>query len=433
MKIVSRKTIILTIALAAAMVLSACSSSGSGTSTQGSSQQALLLWEPATEVAAVKPMLAAFEARTGIKVNTLVFPANGFENDLLTKWSAGDRPDIMLWHAIGNWLVAINPAQNLQDLSGMPFVRKTPASVLDNSVRYDGKVWAALLDVPQLDLLDYNKKVFARLGLAVPQNLSQLLSVCNTIKQKDPRIAPVVMGAGDIWPDQIPAFMMFNSALKASPSLISGINTNTTHFTSTPFLRGFQAEQELQQRGCFNQDDLSMTYDQSVQALMKGNAAMEFTVGPAAIYPDYSVAAINATEGVAAVSYTDNVASWQEAGSGYYLPKTGNTQREAEARKFINFITGPYYQPYLNSQKEEPLLEGFKAPSGIPQTYVTAYQLLQQDSVPQYQQDLQANYSNLFPNWVAAMLGGKMTPLQVAQHLQSSFVQNAQQVGLKGF
>jgi raffinose/stachyose/melibiose transport system substrate-binding protein len=434
MRIRLRKTLIFAIASAAAIALSACGSSGSGgNTTQGSAKQALLLWEPATEVAAVTPMLAAFQASTGIKVNTLVFPSDGFENDLLTKWAAGNRPDIMLWHAIGNWLVAINPVANLQDLSNMPFVQKTPASVLDNSVRYDGKVWAALLDVPQVDLLDYNKNVFAKLGLQPPTTFSQLLSACQTIKQKDPGVAPIVMGGGDTWPVQIPAFMMFNSALQADYSLINGINDNTVHFTNTPFLRGFQAEQQLQQQGCFNSDDLSMTYDQSVAALMSGKGAMEFTVGPAAIYPDYSVAQIDSTEGVTSLSYTDNVGSWQEAGTGFYLPTTGNSQREAEARQFINFVTGSYYQTYLNEQKEEPLLEGSQAPSGIPQPYVTAYQILEQNSVPQYQQDLQANYSNLFANWIIAMLGGKMTPLQVAQNMQNSFAQNAQQVGLKGF
>jgi raffinose/stachyose/melibiose transport system substrate-binding protein len=436
MKIMSRKTAIFAMAATVAIALSACGSSGGGTSADGGtghSDQALLLWEPATEVAAIKPMITAFQASTGIKVNTLVFPSNGFENDLLTKWAAGNRPDIMLWHAIGNWLVAINPEQNLQDLSSMPFVQKTPANVLDNSVRYDGKTWAALLDVPQVDLLDYNKKVFAKLGLPVPQNFSQLLSTCQTIKQKDPGVTPIALGGGDSWPVQIPAFMMFNSALKTNPGLIKGINSNTVHFTDPPFLQGFQAEQELQQQGCFNKDDLSMTYNQSVQDLMEGKAAMEFSVGPAALYPDYSVADINSTEGVTAISYSSNVASWQEAGSGFYLPKTGNSQREAEAKQFVNFVTGSYYQTYLNSQKEEPLLTGFKAPAGIPQPYVTAYQLLQRNSVPQYQQDLQANYSDLFKNWLVAMLGGKMTPHQVGQNLQNSFAQNAQQVGLKGF
>lgn len=436
MKIISRKTAIFAVASAIAIALSACGSSGGGSSAGGGtghSKQALLLWEPSTEVTMVKPMIAAFEKSTGIKVNTLVFPSNGFENSLLTKWAAGNRPDIMLWHAIGNWLVAINPTQNLQDLSSMPFVQKTPANVLGNSVKYDGKVWAALLDVPQVDLLDYNKKVFGKLGLSVPQNFSQLLAACQTIKQKDPGVSPIVLGGGDIWPSQIPAFMMFNSSLKANTSLIDGINNNTVHFTDTPFLQGFQAEEELQQQGCFNKDDLSMTYDQSVAALMSGKAAMEFSVGPAALYPDYSVADIDSTEGVTAVSYSNNVASWQEAGTGFYLPKTGDSGREAEAKQFVNFVTGSYYQTYLNAEKEEPLLTGFKAPAGIPQPYVTAYQLLEQNSVPQYQQDLQANYSNLFANWLIGMLGGKMTPLQVAKNLQSSFAQNAQQVGLKGF
>jgi raffinose/stachyose/melibiose transport system substrate-binding protein len=426
-------TIVAAQTLALAMVATGTSTATAGVRQAAGSPQPLLLWEPATEVTAVAPMLTAFQAKTGIKVNTLVFPSNGFENDLLTKWAAGNRPDIMLWHAIGNWLVAINPTVNLQDMSTMPFVKKTPASVLDNSVRYDGKVWAALLDVPQLDVISYNEKVFDKVGLKVPSDYNQLLSACQAIKAKDPGVSPIVMGGGDIWPVQIPAFMMFNSALKANYGLISGINDNKVHFTDTPFLRGFEVMQTLQKDGCFNSDDLSMTYAQSVDALMTGKGAMEFSVGPAALYPTYTLAQINSTEKVTSLSYSNNVGSWQEAGTGFYLPKTGSSQRESESKQFIDFITGPYYQTYLNTQKEEPLLTGYAAPPGIPMPYVEAYQILTHNSVPQYQQDLQANYSNLFANWIIAMLGGKMTPLQVAQNLQNSFAQNAQQVGLKGF
>lgn len=412
---------------------SAGSSTGGTTAATATTKDPLLLWEPATEVATVKPMLAAFQKQTGIEVNTLVLPASGFENALLTKWAAGNRPDIMLWHAIGNWLVAINPSRNLQDLSSMPFVSKTPADVLNNSVRYDGKIWAALLDVPQMDVVSYNKKVFSRLGVSVPTNFNELLSVCKTIKSKDPNVAPIALAAGDVWPTQIPAFMMFNSALKADPGIISNINKNKSKFTDSTFVKGFEAEQALQQQGCFNKDDLTMTYDQSVESLMTGKSAMEFTVGPAALYPNYSAAEINSTEGVFPLSYTNNVGSWQEAGSGYYLPKTGNSDREAESRAFVNFITGSRYQTYLNTVKAEPLLTGYTAPSGIVQPYVEAYKILKQNSIPQYQQGLQANYSNEFPNWLVALLSNKMSPADVGKKLQNSFAQNAQQVGLSGF
>ncbi len=72
---------------------------------------------------------------------------------------------------------------------------------------------------------------------------------------------------------------------------------------------------------------------------------------------------MNSTEGIFTLSQTNSVGSWQGTSDGYYVPNTGSSQREAEAKEFINFITGPYYQTYINNQKEEPLLSGAHAPS----------------------------------------------------------------------
>jgi raffinose/stachyose/melibiose transport system substrate-binding protein len=419
-------------ASALALPLAAVGTAGVA-SAQGSTVP-LVLWEGSNLEAQNAPILKAFQAKTGIKISTLIFsPITGY-SDTLTKWAAGTRPDLLQWFGIGNYVAVLNPTQTLVPLTNMPFVKETPASFLDNTVRYDGQIWAAMLDTPILDTVSYNKPIFTKLGLSAPNNFNQLVALCQTIKQKDPSVAPIAGGFGDLWPDQIPPFVMWNSYLQTNYAhIMAGINDNTVHFTDPQFVQGFQDLLTLQKDGCYNSTDLTQTWAQSVDSLMSGKAAMEFAVGPAATFPTYSVAQINSTEGIFTVSQTNNVGSWQGTSDGYYVPNTGSSQREAEAKEFINFITGPYYQTYINTQKEEPLLAGAHAPAGIPNVEVQAYHLFETNSVPQYQQDLKAAYSSIFPNWIAAMLAGKMTPLKVATLFQNSYDLGAKQIGLKGF
>ena len=298
-----------------------------GASAQGSTQP-LVLWEGSNVEAQNAVILKAFQAKTGIKVSTLIFPTGdaGYQ-DTLTKWAAGTRPDLLQWFGIGNYVAVLNPTQTLVPLTNMPFVKKTPASYLDNTVKYDGQIWAAMLDTPVLDTVSYNRNIFTQLKLSIPQNFNQLVSVSQTIKQKDPSVAPIAGGFGDLWPDQIPAFMMWNSYLQSNYAhIMAGINDNTIHFNDPQFVQGFQDMLTLQKDGLFNSNDLTQTWAQSVDSLMSGKAAMEFAVGPAGTYPTYTVAQMNSTEGIFTLSQTNSVGSWQGTSDGYYLPNTGSSR-----------------------------------------------------------------------------------------------------------
>ena len=136
-----------------------------GASAQGSTQP-LVLWEGSNVEAQNAVILKAFQAKTGIKVSTLIFPTGdaGYQ-DTLTKWAAGTRPDLLQWFGIGNYVAVLNPTQTLVPLTNMPFVKKTPASYLDNTVKYDGQIWAAMLDTPVLDTVSYNRNIFTQLKL----------------------------------------------------------------------------------------------------------------------------------------------------------------------------------------------------------------------------------------------------------------------------
>lgn len=384
-----------------------------------------------------EPFLAIFDRytkETGVQFDKTVFPVP-FEQNLLAKWATGERPDLLQFHAIGNWLVQLNPEENLFDQSDMAFVQNTVAGILDKAGNYKGKSYAAIIDYPFIDGVFYNKKVFSDLGLTVPTNYNDLLALCETIKQKAPNVAPIYTGGGDQWPLQVLAFDMWNDDIKADPHMLDDLNANKIKFTDPRFVAGIAKEKELLDKGCYNKDILTAKYTDEQKNLVEGTAAMvvqgSWIVGN--LVDSYGLDKVNATVGFFGLSKDSNIVSWQAVGLGeFYRPKTGDAAKEAAAKAFIDWITGPGYQQYLTDSKQFPVMKGYPAPTGVANALLEANEALQKNSVAQYQQTLQAAYGP-FESFLSEMVAGQATPQQVAESLDKEFERSARQQGLPGF
>src|SRR5579864_9541901 len=91
-----------------------------GAATAAAAAVKLSVWLGPNNTDAIKQIFDDYAKATGVQFYQTVFPVP-FEQNLLAKWATGERPDILQFHAIGNWLVQLNPAQNLIDQSAMPF------------------------------------------------------------------------------------------------------------------------------------------------------------------------------------------------------------------------------------------------------------------------------------------------------------------------
>jgi raffinose/stachyose/melibiose transport system substrate-binding protein len=432
-RIVMKRRVVFFIALVALAAVTA-SSAGAGKKDQPYKGVSLTMWAPATGFLPLgfDQLVKDYEASSGATVDVVNFPAP-FEQNVLAKLATGARPDLLWWDSAGNWLIQLNPAVNMRPLDDESFVKRAIPNVLTKSVSYNGHIYGALYETPQMDGLYYNKQVFAKLKLKVPQNYSQLLSTCNQIKQKAPGVTPVFEAGGDVWPLQVFTFEMWNSAIKKDPNLITKLNQNKVHFTDPVFVDGMKSMLALSKAGCHNSNLLTAKYTDEQKALMTGKAAMIFMgswVTPALI-GSYGLAKVNANVGFACFSKTSALCSWQSA-QGLFLPKTGDSQREGAALDFLRYSTGPGYAQLIKTDRKFPLLSGAPIPTGVAKVDVAAYNAFKNNSVPQYQQTLLATYGP-FETFVQEMLAGKLTPLQVGQHLQQEFNKSAKLIGLPGF
>jgi len=133
------------------------------------------------------------------------------------------------------------------------------------------------------------------------------------------------------------------------------------------------------------------------------------------------------------LSTDSDVTSWQTVGTGsVYAPITGDVAKEAAARQFIDWATGDDYQTFLDDSKQFPIITGYTAPTGVPMVQVEANDAFLANSVPQFQQTLEASYG-AFETFLSEMIDGTKTPQEVGDALDEQFNLSAKDLGLPGF
>ena len=370
-----------------------------------------------------------FTKDTGIKVNVVSFPSDGFEVALMQRWATGDRPDVLEWHANFSWLVAVDPKSNLRDLSKEAFAAKQLPGI---SASLDGVTYGIVLNTPTAWGIYYNKQIFDRLHLAPPKTAAELEKVCLAIKKADPSIVPLQESAGSQWPPLVINGQFTADALKAGflQRLID--RKARVNDPDSPWLRSLVFYKRLQGEGCFNTDILTAKFENAPSLLLQGKVAMvSLHSGFVQLAVDASgIDAVNKTIGFTEWSETKPVVTIEYSPNGtFYLPKTGDKDREASALAFMNYLTGPAYASYVAAAGMIPTLKGVAAPSSIPKPLLDIQAAI-------------AKYGSTSPIWSvlpgitdlvkypSELLNGDLTPQSAVDLLQSQAEQGAKAANL---
>ena len=376
-----------------------------------------------------------YEAMTGAKLELTEFP-NPFETNVLTRWAAGERPDILFFHGAGNWLVQLNPTKTLIPLDNEPFVGRTIPGILEATTKFGDSIYGAVLRPPLSYGVYYNKKFFADNGLVAPTTggYDALLSLCEQIKAKDPNIAPIFMGGGDQWPTQPLVVGLWGDDI--TPDVARGLNDRSVTFTDPRFVQWIAKLKELQDKGCLNKDVLTATFEDEQSALFDGRGAMIYQ---GSWFLD-AIQGASGPEKVAAeiewfpLSGKGTTVSWEiPGGQVIYLPKTGDATKEALATGFTNWLGGgDGYAKFLAATLDYPVFTGFPDPADPLAIRVKIRDAYLKWGMPIFQQVLQAAYGPM-ESFFQSVVAGTMTPEQAAQSLQDEYDKSAKQVGLPGF
>jgi raffinose/stachyose/melibiose transport system substrate-binding protein len=269
----------------------------------------------------------------------------GAEGDNLvkTRLATGDMNDIFFYNS-GSLLQALHPADTLVDLSKEAFIANIAESFLPTVSQGTG-----IYGVPTGTALGggilYNKKVFESNGLKVPTTWAEFEANNDALKAAG--VAPVGQTYKDTWTSQLFVLADYYNVQAAVPDFADQYTGNKLKTATTPAaLAGFQHLQEGFDKGWWQQDFGSATYDDGMNMLAAGEIAQ---------YPmlSFALATINANHpdqakdiGFFAQPGTDAATNgatiWMPAGT--YIPKTTEAKGAdtiAAAKDFLAFIASP--------------------------------------------------------------------------------------------
>lgn len=135
-------------------------------------------------------------ADKNIKVNiSLEMPSSDTADQILkSRMASGDSPDVFTLHAV-NDIPSFYRAGYLTDLSDQPFVSELLDGV-KSGVTYDDKVLAVPLESVGWGML-YNKKIFRENNLKLPETVSEMKQLGDTLKAKN--IQPFMIALKESW------------------------------------------------------------------------------------------------------------------------------------------------------------------------------------------------------------------------------------------
>jgi raffinose/stachyose/melibiose transport system substrate-binding protein len=423
------------VALAAAVTVTACSSGGNSTSTTSSDNPltgaapkgvTLTLWHNAADPKAVLDLYKAYEAYSGNTISLVDIPPGTFPDTIQSKWATGARPDLLEWHGNLTDFLALNGTQNMVDLTSLSFVKKE-GSLAQLSGSDNGKTYAVTLGFPGVSGIFYNKQVLAKAGLQPPKSYADLASDCTVLKTKLPAVSPIFQAGGSGFPPQILSSWNYMAQYQANGAYATSIVNKTAKLNDStgPFVAGLTAYQSLKNSGCFNKDATTATWEQSMKDLLAGTTAMVPQISDSVSLLDGDAngdtAKVDATIGFVGVSATSPVADFQPTPLGtFYVPKTGNTDKERAAVQFINFATGPGYANYVKEAGTIPTLSGATVPT---------MQGLWQDIYSAYKNGATLTFTSRIPGIgdipAGEVLAGQLSPQAGADKLQTEYLQAA--------
>jgi raffinose/stachyose/melibiose transport system substrate-binding protein len=372
----------------------------------------------------------AAAAATGVTVNVQKLGEGNVGKTVIeTKMAANDLSDIFAWAGGSAFLSQLNPAKTLMPISGQPYANALLDTV-KSAMSYNGTLYG----IPDsangwgFEGVFYNKAVFAKLHLAIPQTEAQYLAAAATIKKAG--IVPLWVSSKDTWSDtQIPE-SYWPWIMKNNPNDVKQIISNKLKLADIPqWVHALGIGREFVTKGYTNANYTTATYDEGIQALLSGKAAM-YEQGT---WMYSAIQSTNPTE-------INKIGFFPQPIDGHNLVSISppqaffinkNTKNLAAVNKWLEFYATQGQKIYYASQEGFPMFKGVT--SKLPPTEQAIQTLVTQGKA---RGNEQTDLPIMFPNWESvcqAAISGDQSPNAAAQSLDSGFSQAMEQINYPGW
>jgi raffinose/stachyose/melibiose transport system substrate-binding protein len=219
----------------------------------------------------IKEDIKKFESQNeGITVKLDVIPSENVRTVLQTQLRSGEGPDVFGYDTGPGFAGALAKAGLVYDLTAAYEQYAWPVyDFAKQRVTFDGKLVGVPSQIEELGVY-YNKDVFARLGIEQPQNLDDLKTAAQKIK--DAGTIPMVVSDKEGWEGGHLLSMSLSSAVggEAMDQLINGQKP----WNSPEVVSSLAVWQDLQKAGYLNKSPTAVSYDTGNSLFYTGKAAM---------------------------------------------------------------------------------------------------------------------------------------------------------------
>jgi raffinose/stachyose/melibiose transport system substrate-binding protein len=431
--------------LAATGALAACGgfgnddqSSSSGGAADGKAAVTLswLVDNSEQTLTPAKALATAFHTQNPnitIKIETRPQGGDG-DNIVKTRLATGEMNDLFTYNS-GSLFQALKPEQNLVALNDEAWVKNLDTSFVP-AVSANRNVYGAPFGGSTGGGILYNKKIFDRLGLKVPQTWDEFMA--NNAKLKAKGIAPVVQTYQDTWTSQLLMLADFHNIASQDPDWASKYTSNQAKFSQAPGLESFQRLEQVHQAGFENKDYRSAKFEQGLKELATGKGAqypmLTFAVGAIATANPKQIADIGFFAQPGEDAAKNGLTLWLPGAT--YIPKTTEGAKLDAAKKFLAYTATPEgcdVQAKAYAPSGPFLVKGCTLPADIPRA-IKDIQPYVDDGKVTPALEFQSPVKGPALEQITVEVGSGLRSAQSGAGLYDKDVEKqAQQLGLKGW
>ncbi|MDR2051826.1 MAG: extracellular solute-binding protein [Treponema sp.] len=355
-------------------------------------------------------------------------PRDQYQTRLKTQAAAGELPD-----AFNAWpntpIREYVEAGLLADINGIlaqnPEWRDSIIPIAKDQFTVDGKTYGVGLGISVTSVFFYNKALFEKYGVKIPETYSELKTAIETFKKNN--IIPIALGNKARWPAQSEIFSIVANRVTGSQWLLDAVaGRNGAKFTDKAFIDALGVMKELADMNAFNRDyntidDVQVRqyfYTEEAAMMINGTWVIPDMVqnAPAGMKNNIEMGTFPAIEGGKGIPNTLSGVS----STSIVIASKVKAEQRAAIEKLIIFLTNDdaqkmymdYYIPVSSTAAEVDI-------STTDPVYAKLVTLMKAhpDMVDVYDSVLNSEQTEIINNGLQSVMLGEQTPQQIAEAL----------------
>lgn len=217
------------------------------------------------------------EKELGMKINVETRPTSTEgDNVVKTRLASGDMADLCVYNS-GALLNSLNPSEYFMDLSDQAFMERVDDSY-KQAVSVDDVVYGIPFATSRGEAVLYNKEMYEKYNLEIPKTWEEFVANCDVLKEAG---ETAILGSfADSWTAQIVFLGDAYNLMTAVPDFPEKFDAGDMKWAATPEgLRSFEKLEDT--TPYYNEDYLSMTYDEGCDVMVNGGAGHWFIMSNA--------------------------------------------------------------------------------------------------------------------------------------------------------